>query len=97
MKVVQLPLLDALASRHPDARAPLATWLAEARAATWRTPHDVLQRYPKASILKGSRCVFNILGNRYRLVVKINYGAGVVQVRWCGTHEDYDRIDAEVI
>ncbi len=52
MKVVQLPLLDAIASRHPDARAPLAAWLAEARAATWRTPHDVLQRYPKASILK---------------------------------------------
>lgn len=97
MKVAQTRILDAFGQKHADARKPLAVWAEEARSATWRTPHDVQQRFPRVSVLRDSRCVFNIHGNRYRLIVKINYVALVVQVRWCGTHEDYDRIDAEVV
>ena len=54
-------------------------------------------KYSSASILKGSRVVFNICGNKYRLVVKINYPYGVVYVRFAGTHREYDRVTAEEI
>jgi len=58
---------------------------------------DVKASYPKASILKSSRVVFNIKGNDYRLVVRIQYQAGVIAVRFFGTHAEYDRIGAETV
>jgi mRNA-degrading endonuclease HigB of HigAB toxin-antitoxin module len=68
-----------------------------ASRAQWRTPEDVKASYPKASILKGGRVVFNIKGNDYRLVARIQYQAGVLAVRFFGTHAEYDRIDAETV
>ena len=53
--------------------------------------------YGNASILKGSRVAFNICGNKYRLVVKVNYCYGIVYVRFAGTHREYDRVNAEEI
>lgn len=58
---------------------------------------DVKSQHGSASILKNSRVVFNISGNKYRLVVRINYDSGTVFVRFIGTHREYNRIDAEVI
>lgn len=72
-------------------------WWAEAASAMWSDPMSVKARYRAASILKGSRVVFNISGNNYRIVVKINYLAQVVDIRFFGSHRDYDRIDAEAI
>jgi mRNA interferase HigB len=97
MTIVHRQLLEAFSRRHPDARGAVAAWEAEVRDANWQRPHDVQQRYPKASVLKSSRCVFNLCGNRYRLIVKFNYPVGVAQVRWCGTHQEYDHIDAESV
>ena len=54
-------------------------------------------RYGSASILKGSRVVFNIGGNKYRLVAKIDFAAQVIRIRFIGTHKQYDAIDAETI
>jgi len=65
--------------------------------AQWRTPQDVKAAYPKASILKASRVVFNIKGNDYRLVAALQYRAGVVAIRSFGTHAEYDKIDAETV
>jgi mRNA interferase HigB len=67
------------------------------RAATWTDPAAIKAQYRSASILKGQRVVFNIKGNDYRLVVEINYKAEVVYIRWVGTHEEYDGIDAETV
>jgi mRNA interferase HigB len=85
------------ASRYADARTPLEAWHDEVRRARWRSPADVKARYRNASVLKGGRVVFNIGGNKYRLVVHINYAVGIVFVRFMGTHAQYDEIDAETI
>lgn len=82
---------------HQDAKGFLEAWNNEAKHAQWISPAEVKDRYPSASILKGNRVVFNVGGNKYRLVVKINYGSKTVFVRFIGTHAEYDKIDAEVI
>lgn len=79
------------------ARSQFQAWLDIIGRAKWSTPEDVKASYPKASILKGSRVVFNIKGNDYRLVARIQYQAGVIAVRFFGTHAEYDRIDAETV
>lgn len=79
------------------ARSQFQAWLDIVDRAQWRNPEDVKASYPKASILKGGRVVFNIKGNDYRLVARIQYQAGVVALRFCGTHAEYDRIDAETV
>ncbi|MCP4210218.1 MAG: type II toxin-antitoxin system HigB family toxin [Halieaceae bacterium] len=84
-------------SQYQDAEQPLKTWLAEARHAQWRSPDDIKQKFRSASILHNNRVVFNIAGNKYRLVVKIHYNRGVVYIRFTGTHAQYDKIDAETI
>lgn len=80
-----------------DAKAPLDAWFHEVKAAEWESPADIKSQYRSASVLKGKRVVFNIGGNKYRLVVKVNYPTKTVFVRFVGTHKEYDGIDAEVI
>lgn len=80
-----------------DAKGPLDAWFYEVKHADWQSPADIKARYPSASFLKNNRVVFNIGGNKYRLVVKINYPTKTVFVRFVGTHKEYDQIDAEVI
>ena len=82
---------------HQDAQGPLETWYYEATRAEWASPADVKDQYRSASILKGNRIVFNIAGNKYRLVVKVNYSSKTVFVRFIGTHQAYDKINAETI
>lgn len=79
------------------ARSQYDVWLAIAGQSRWRNPEEVKASHPKASILKRGRVVFNIKGNDYRLVAAINYQAGVVVIRFFGTHSEYDDIDAETV
>jgi mRNA interferase HigB len=65
--------------------------------AQWRNPEDVKTLYPKASILKAGRVIFNIKGNDYRLVAALQYRAGALLIRFFGTHAEYDRIDSETV
>jgi mRNA interferase HigB len=95
MRVIAKRTLRAFWRRVPQAEQPLSAWYADARAADWESPAAIKQRYPSASLLPRNRVVFNIVGNKYRLVVQINYPYRVVYVRFVGTHADYDRIDAE--
>jgi len=80
-----------------DAREPVLAWYRHALKADWRSPADVKREFGSASILRDGRVVFNIAGNKYRLVVWINYPYRVVYVRFIGTHSQYDRIDAQTI
>lgn len=82
---------------HVDSKEQLQAWAFEVEHAEWRTPSDVKARYGTADILRDNRVVFNIKGNRYRLVVKIEYNVQIVFIRFIGTHKEYDKIDAEKI
>ena len=79
------------------ARAQYDAWRAIAETAQWTTPGEVKKSHPKASILKGGRAVFNIKANDYRLVSLTDYKAGIIMIRFFGTHEEYDKIDAETV
>lgn len=80
-----------------DSQGPLESWYHEVLHEKWKTPSDVKAKYGSASFLKDNRIVFNIGGNKYRLVVKVNYSVQIVFIRFVGTHQEYDKIDAEVI
>lgn len=80
-----------------DAKGQLEAWYKEVKLAIWHTPSDVKEKYRNASIIKKNRVVFNICGNKYRLVVKINYAAQIVFIRFIGTHKEYDIINVEEI
>ena len=97
MHVVSRRTLKEFWRRHQDAENRLRAWYADVKQAKWRTPSDVTAVYATASILADNRVVFNIGGNEYRLVVKIHYNRGFVYIRFVGTHEEYDRIDATTI
>jgi len=77
------------------ARAQYQAWLDIVIRAEWRNPEDVKAAYPKASILKAGQVVFNIKGNDYRLIARVQYQAGVLMIRFFGTHAEYAEIDAE--
>ena len=97
MRIIAKKTLVAFWAKHPDARVALEAWYAEAKAAEWSNPTDIKTRYRHASILRSSRVVFNIGGNKYRLVAAIHYRGRRVYVRFIGTHKEYDQIDAEEI
>lgn len=100
MRVIALSTLKAFWEAKPtyvDAREPTLAWYRHAVHADWSSPADVKADFGNASVLKDGRVVFNIGGNKYRLVVWINYPYRVVYVRFIGTHDQYDRIDAQTI
>jgi len=79
---------------HGDSEVPLRSWFDEAKNADWAGPADVKALYRSASFV-GDRVVFNIAGNKYRLVVYINYPYRVIYIRFVGTHKAYDKIIVE--
>jgi len=80
-----------------DSEEPLKSWYAIAKNADWANPLDVKNQFGTASIVKDNRVVFNIAGNKYRLIVKFNYEYKVGYIRFVGTHKQYDAVDAETI
>ncbi len=100
MRIIALSTLKAFLARNPgfaDAHDPLMAWFRQARQADWATPADVKQAIGSASILQDGRVVFNIAGNKYRIVAWINYPYRVLYIRFVGTHRQYDKIDAQTI
>jgi len=98
--VIALSTLKAFLRRSPayaDAREPVMAWYRQVRSADWATPVEVKRAVRTASILKDGRAVFNVAGNKYRIVVWINYPYRVVCIRFIGTHRQYDRIDARTV
>jgi mRNA interferase HigB len=82
---------------HAEAEKSLRSWYEEAKKANWQCPADIKARYQHASLLARNRVVFNIGGNKYRLVVSIRYDKQIVFIRFIGSHAEYDRIDAQEI
>lgn len=100
MRIIALSTLKAFWGSRPvyaDAIDPTLAWYRHTLKADWSSPSDVKQEFRNASILKDGRVVFNIAGNKYRLVVWINYTYRVVYIRFIGTHALYDKIDVQTI
>ena len=86
-----MEVLDTFCRRNTDVDQQVKAWVAEAKEACWLKPADVKVRYPSASLLGGDRVVFNLKGNRYRLLVKVSFKSGIVRVQMIGTHAEYDK------
>jgi mRNA interferase HigB len=97
MRIIARKTLREYAIRYPDAAGQLDAWYHDAKRADWMTPVDITRVYGSASILPNRRVVFNIKGNQYRLVVAINLEYQIIFVRWFGSHQEYDKIDATTI
>jgi mRNA interferase HigB len=80
-----------------DAEQPLKAWFAEANAAAWKSPSDIKGRYRSASFVADNRVVFNVGGNKHRLVVHVNYKLGMVLIKFVGSHSEYDAIDVATV
>ena len=91
--IARRTLVDFWTAGHQDAEQPLKAWFAEVNAATWKSMVDIKRRYPSASVVDAERVVFNIGGNKYRLVVKLWFPGQVMWIKFVGTHKQYDRID----
>jgi mRNA interferase HigB len=82
---------------HPDCEQQLKSWFQETSKAKWNNPKQIKVAYPSASLLAENRVVFNIKGNHYRLIVKINFDYQLMWIRFIGTHAEYDKINAQTI
>jgi mRNA interferase HigB len=97
MRVLSRKSLRQFWDKHPDAREPLQSWYADVKHANWKRPSHIKATYQTASFISNNRIVFNIKGNKYRIIVVVEYRFGMVFIRFIGTHQEYDRINAETI
>jgi mRNA interferase HigB len=97
LRVIAKKILRDFWLKHPDCEQQLKSWYNEAEIATWKTPNEIKRDYPSVSILENNRIVFNIKGNNYRLIIKLNYHYQMVWIRFIGTHAQYDKVDAATI
>lgn len=97
MRIISRRILREFWESHPDAAIPLQTWFHDVARAHWNGPADIKKVFRNASFIAKNRVVFNIKGNHYRLVVIVVYQHGVIYIRFVGTHDAYNRIDAATI
>ena len=97
MRIISKKILREFWEKHSDCEQQLKAWYKEANKAEWKNPNEIKLEYTSASILNDNRICFNIKGNNYRLIVRINYDYQMVWIRFIGTHSDYDKIDANKI
>lgn len=99
MRIISLPSIESFYEQpiHTDAKIPVRSWHGFVLKAGWSSPADLKANFGTASILKNGRVVFNIAGNKYRLITSINYPHGIVFIKFIGTHKQYDAIDAQPV
>ena len=97
MRIISRKRLREFWEKHTDAQQALQAWYADVKQADWQTPADIKNVYRNASIVANNRAIFNIKGNKYRLIVVVQYQYGIVYIRFVGTHQEYDKIDAATI
>lgn len=97
MRIVAKKILREFWEKHNDCEQQLKAWYQEASKAEWTNPNEIKSKYPSASIIGNDRIVFNIKGNTYRLIVKVNFDYQMVWIRFVGTHVEYDKVNAKTI
>ena len=94
MRIISKKILREFWKIYNDVEQPLRAWHAKVKRANWKSTDDVKKDYRNASFVANNRVIFNIKGNKYRLVVAINYQYQIIYIRFVGTHKKYDSIDA---
>ena len=97
LRIIAKKVLREFWGRHNDCEQQLKAWFQEASKAECTNPNEIKAEYPSASVIGNDRIVFNIKGNSYRLIVKINFDYQMVWIRFIGTHSEYDRVNAKTI
>ncbi len=97
MRIIARSTLREFWEISTESEQALRAWIDDAAQADWQNPTDIKSTYANASIIANNRVVFNIKGNKYRLIVHIRYEIGIIFIRFIGTHADYDKVDAETI
>lgn len=97
LRIIAKKILRDFWEAHADCEQQLKSWYKETSKAEWKNPNDIKKEYPSVSILIDNRFVFNIKGNNYRIIVKINFDYEMVWIRFIGTHAEYDKINANTI
>lgn len=97
MNVIARKNLEAFWRKHPETEQPLRAWLMAARTMGWTSMSAVVRTYSKASPVTAERCVFDICGGNYRLIVAFKFSARVAFIKFIGTHAQYDRVDAATV
>lgn len=97
MRVIAKKILRDFWEVHADCEQQLKAWYQETSKAQWQNPNQIKREYPSASILSNQRIIFNLKGNNYRLIIKINYAYQIIWIRFIGTHSEYDKINANEI
>jgi mRNA interferase HigB len=97
LNIISAKKLREFYDKHPDAEQSLKTWYKTASKAEWEDFNDLKIDYPSADYVGDGRVVFNISGNNYRLILRINFQFKNAMIKWIGTHAEYDKIDAKTV
>jgi len=97
MLILKLHLLDAFKKKHADSIKSLDAWVTLVRKAQWTKSQDIIQEFPTAKIVTANRARFKIVGNKYRLIIEVEFLDEYVDIRFIGTHAEYDKINAKTI
>lgn len=97
MRIIAINTVQEYWIEHPECEQALKAWIQEAQKANWQTPQALKNQFKSASIVTGKRIIFNINGNRFRLIVDIEFRLKIIFIVWFGDHKEYDQIDAKKI
>lgn len=97
MRIIATSTIREFWTKYPECEQALKSWIQEAERASWNSPQELKTQYSSASVITGKRNVFNINGNRYRLIVDIEFRLQIIFIVWFGSHEEYDLIDSKTI
>ncbi len=95
MRIISRPRLIEFWEKHPDAETPLRVWFKKVEQSKWKSINDLKIDFPKADYVGNNRVVFDIKGNRYRIIVLVFFTGQKMYIRFIGTHAEYDKIDVK--